>query len=478
MSNARPIHIGGEPRRSGRTAAVADKYTGATLAEVSVAGRAEVDEAIGVAAGARRAMAALPISARRDALLEIARALGQRREEFAGVLVAEVGKPISLARGEVDRAIDTFTLSAQEASRLTGDVLPLGGGAPGAGTVGLTRRAPIGVCSFITPFNFPLNLAAHKIGPAIAAGCPWVLKPDDRTPITSLLLAEVLAGLDLPGGAFSVLPCPDDGRELFSEDDRLSLLSFTGSPVVGWALRARAGRKRVVLELGGNAACIVDEGARVDHVAERIAAGAFAQAGQSCISVQRVLAHESVYAPLRDGLIERAKEMDAVRGAHDESALLGPLIDERSALRVQEWVGEAVDAGARVIVGGAREGAWFTPTILENTPRTARVSRQEVFGPVMTIEPFEDFDEAISIADDSEWGLQAGVFTDRLDRAWRAFDRLEVGGVIVNDIPTARSDAAPYGGVKGSGVGREGPRYAIRDMTELRLMVLTRPDGG
>ncbi|RMH29170.1 MAG: aldehyde dehydrogenase family protein [Planctomycetota bacterium] len=470
----RSLYVASRPRATDRTLAVQDKYTGAPFEEVAVAGAQEVEDAIAAADAARDAMARTPIHRRAAALRGVASALRDRREAFTRALIAEVGKPVALARGEVDRAIETFTISAEEAGRQGGETLPLDATRLGEGLFGMTVRRPIGPCSFITPFNFPLNLAAHKIGPAIAAGCPCVLKPDDRTPITSLMLGEILAGLDLPEGAFGVLPCPDEGRDLFTTDDRLRLLSFTGSPKVGWELKSRAGRKRVVLELGGNAACIVDETADTDRAIERIAFGAFYQAGQSCISVQRVFAHESVYGRIRDGVVERARAISGRRGRDDESAILGPVIDAAAAERIVSWLDEAVAAGARVLTGGGRDGAWVEPTVVERAPRDVRLSCEEVFGPVVLLAPFDEFGAALAAADDSAWGLQAGVFTARLDRALQALDRLEVGGVIVNDIPSTRADAMPYGGVKGSGLGREGPRWAIRDMTEKRLLVINR----
>lgn len=474
MNKAHPIWLAGQPRRTDRREPVQDKYTGADAFEVCVAQRAEVAEAIGAAWDARRAMRDFPLDSRIDALRKVAEMLRNRRDEFAEVMRIEAGKPVGPARAEIDRAVTTFTISADEAGRLGRERLPFDATGQGRDYSAVIARVPIGVCSFITPFNFPVNLVAHKIGPAIAAGCPFVLKPDSRTPVSALMLGELLAATDIPPAAWSVLPCPDDGRDLFTEDDRPALLSFTGSPKVGWKLKTKAGRKRVVLELGGNAACIVDEGAAVDFAVERIAHGAFAYAGQSCISVQRVFAHSSVYESVRDGLVARAGNIDKQRDPDDESTLLGPVIDAAAAERIDSWIREAVAAGARVLTGGERDGVWVSPTVLENTPHDVKVSCQEVFGPVVTVEPFDDFDGALERADASEWGLQAGVFTPSLERAERAFDRLEVGAVVVNDVPTVRLDAAPYGGVKGSGLGREGPRWAIEDMTEIRAMLTRR----
>ena len=467
------LFVGSLPRSTARTIEAQDKYTARPMANVSIADDEMVDEAIGLAVQAQPKMAAMPAYARRDALLFVARELNRRRGEFAQTLVAEVGKPIALAQGEVDRAIDTFTESAQEATRMVGEYLPLDSSPRGAGLEAICKRVPIGPCSFITPFNFPLNLAAHKVAPAIAAGCTWILKPDDRTPVTSLMLGEILAQTDLPKGAFSVLPCLGDGRRRFSQDDRLKLLSFTGSPKVGWMLKANAGRKKVVLELGGNAACVVDRRADLDQAAQRLVLGSFYQAGQSCISVQRIIAHESLYESLRDQLTHGARRISEQRDPMDPATILGPMIDEQSARRAQQWAHEAVEGGATLVTGGERSGAWLEPTLLENTPHTVRASCQEIFAPVVLIESFSRFDDALDRVNDSEWGLQAGVFTPSFDHAMRAFNSLDVGGVVVNDIPSTRVDAMPYGGVKGSGVGREGPRSAIESMTELRLLLLS-----
>lgn len=336
-----------------------------------------------------------------------------------------------------------------------------------------TQRVPVGPCSFITPFNFPLNLVAHKVAPAIAAGCPFILKPSDRTPVSALIMAEILAETELPEGAFSVLPVRLEDIGPLIEDDRLKLLSFTGSEKVGWELKARAGRKKVVLELGGNAACVVDEapGAPLDFIADRVAQGAFFQAGQSCISVQRVLVHASLYDALREKLVERAK---ALRPGHpsDEATTLGPMIDEPAARRLEGWIQQAVQRGARVLAGGGRRGSVLDATVLEGVPEDASLSSEEAFGPVVLLQPFDSFDEALAQVNSGRFGLQAGLFTQDLSRAMKAWDELEVGGVVVGDVPSFRVDTMPYGGVKGSGIGREGVKYAIEDMTELRLLVL------
>jgi acyl-CoA reductase-like NAD-dependent aldehyde dehydrogenase len=342
------------------------------------------------------------------------------------------------------------------------------------GYSGMYKRVPIGPCSFISPFNFPLNLAAHKIAPAIAAGCPFVLKPASKTPIGALLIGETLAETDLPPGAFSILPCRRDGADLFTTDERLKLLSFTGSPGVGWSLKAKAGKKKVVLELGGNAACIVDEDADLQDAVKRLIVGAFYQSGQSCIKAQRILVHERVYDELRDRLVAATKELK-MGDPKQEDTFIGPMIDDGEARRLESWINDAIAAGARLLCGGRREGVMLQATLLENVPKDLPLCSDEAFGPVSILEPFTDFDEALDEVNNSRFGLQAGVFTCDLYKVQRAWDRLKVGGVIIGDVPSWRVDNMPYGGVKDSGFGREGVRWAIEDMTEVRLLVIRAP---
>jgi acyl-CoA reductase-like NAD-dependent aldehyde dehydrogenase len=336
----------------------------------------------------------------------------------------------------------------------------------------MVKRVPVGACGFITPFNFPLNLVAHKVAPAIAAGCPFVLKPAAKTPVGALIIGEVLAETDLPKGAFSILPCSNDDAGLLVEDERIALLSFTGG-LVGWELKARAGRKKVVLELGGNAACIVDAdpGRPLDEVVARLVSGAYYQSGQSCIGVQRIYAHADLYDKLKKKLRAAVGKL-RMGDPRDEDVFIGPMIDEAAAQRVEQWIAAAIQGGAKSLAGGKRSGNLLPAALLENVPHASELYRKEAFGPVACIEPFADFDDALERVNDSDFGLQAGVFTGDLDHAMRAWDRLEVGGVIVGDIPSFRVDNMPYGGVKGSGFGREGVRYAIADMTEPRLLVL------
>lgn len=450
---------------------VHDKYTGAEVARVALADAAAIDRAIGLAEAAAEPMRRLRAHERQAALLHCVRRFEERRDELAATLCAEAGKPIRDARGEVGRLIDTFRIAAEESVRMTGEVLPMDISPRGAGYRGMWKRVPIGPCSFISPFNFPLNLAAHKIAPAIAAGCPFVLKPASLTPLGALLIGETLAETDLPGGAFSILPCRRDGADRFTTDERLKLLSFTGSPEVGWDLKARAGRKKVVLELGGNAACLVDADADIDDAVSRLTIGAFYQSGQSCISVQRIHVHEDRYAAVRDALAGAARQLKA-GDPRDEDTFLGPLITEAEARRVEDWIAEAVRRGARVLCGGRRDGALVEATLLENVPPDADLCAREVFGPVAILAPFRDFGAALAAINNSRYGLQAGIFTRDIHKVFRAWDTLEVGGVMVNEVPSWRADHMPYGGVKESGLGREGVRFAMEDMTEIRLLVV------
>jgi acyl-CoA reductase-like NAD-dependent aldehyde dehydrogenase len=387
-------------------------------------------------------------------------------------LCIEAGKPIKDAAGEVTRLIETFRIAAEEAVRVNGETLNLELASRLGGYRGYTQRVPLGPVSFITPFNFPLNLVAHKVAPAIAAGCPFVLKPSEKTPIGALIIGQVLAETDLPKGAFSVLPLDGKHATPLVEDERLKLLSFTGGQI-GWDLKARAGRKKVTLELGGNAACIVDadQHAQLDRVIERLIFGAFYQSGQSCISVQRIYAHVSLYEELKARLVQAVQQLKA-GDPKDKSVFLGPMIDEAAAQRLEGWINEAQQAGGTILCGGKRKGNMLEATLMENVPKDAKVNRMEAFGPFALLAPFERIDDAFAMVNDSDYGLQAGIFTDSLDHAMRAWNELEQGGVIVNDVPSFRVDNMPYGGVKLSGLGREGVRYAIEDMSEIRLMVV------
>lgn len=474
LKEAYPYYLANTPVFANRNLEVTDKYTGEVATRVAMADAHAIDQAIAAAMGAQEAMAALPPYERQAILNHCVTTFTRRREELAESLCIEAGKPIKDSRGEVTRLIDTFRVAAEEAVRIGGEVLNLEISPASRGRRGFTKRVPIGVCSFISPFNFPLNLAAHKVAPAIAAGCPFVLKPASLTPIGALIIGETLAETGLPKGAFSILPCRRDGADLFTTDARFKLLSFTGSQDVGWDLKARAGKKRVVLELGGNAACIVDRDADLDDAVERILIGAFYQSGQSCIGVQRLYVHEAVYAPLKQRLVERTRQL--VKGnPRDEATFVGPMISEKEAMRLEAWIAEAIEKGGTLLCGGKRSGALLDPTWIENAPRGCNLMAKEAFGPVACIESFADFSDALARVNDSDFGLQAGIFTRDLYHAQQAWDQLQVGGVVIGDVPSWRVDNMPYGGVKDSGFGREGIRWAIHDMTEERLLVIRTP---
>ncbi len=472
MTREWPYWLAGRAVQANAALAVRDAFRGDIAARVAMADAAAIEQAISAAHAARADMAAFPPDARRDVLDHCARRFVERRDELAHLLCVEAGKPIRDARGEVERLVDTFRIAAEEATRIGGEVIELQRSPRTRGYRGMTRRVPVGACSFITPFNFPLNLVAHKVAPAIAAGCPFVLKPAATTPLGALAIGEVLAETGLPPGAFSILPCSNDDARALVEDDRIALLSFTGG-LVGWELKARAGRKKVTLELGGNAACIVDAdpGRALHEVVERLVFGAYYQSGQSCISVQRILIHRSLHDALAERLVAAVGRLQA-GDPHDPATVVGPLIDEAAAVRVDGWIDDALAAGARVLARGQRRGNLLPAALLADVPHDADLQRREAFGPVACLEAFDDFDEAIARVNDSDFGLQAGVFTGSLAHALRAWDALEVGGVIVGDVPSFRVDHMPYGGVKQSGLGREGVRWAIRDMTEERLLVL------
>jgi glyceraldehyde-3-phosphate dehydrogenase (NADP+) len=450
---------------------VHDPFTGKILAEVSQGSEADAEDAIRSAAAATQPMGALPAHARFYLLQRIAGAIYDRRDEFARVMTGEAGKPITDARREVARAVQTFTIAAEEAKRIPGEVIPLDW-TPGMDShVGILRRVPIGPVLGITPFNFPLNLVAHKVAPALAAGNPIVIKPAPQTPMTALLLAEVALEAGVPPGGLNVLPCDNQVAERLVVDPRFKLLSFTGSAAVGWMLKAKCGKKKVVLELGGNAGVIVEQDADLDFAAQRCASGGFGYAGQTCISVQRIFVHHSVVDLFTTKFLLQVARLKG-GDPNDEATVVGPLIDQHAAHRVEEWIGEAVAQGARVLLGGKRMGSVVEATVLTNVTPTMKVSCQEVFGPVVTVTPYRQFDEALQAMNRSEYGLQAGVFTQDVNKVFHAFRHLEVGAVLANEIPTFRAEHMPYGGVKDSGLGREGLRVSIEEMTEPRFLVL------
>ncbi len=468
-----PYYLANKAVHANTELEVTDKYTGEVATRVALADAKAIDAGIAAAVEAQEAMASMPPYARQAVLNHCVKRFQERYDEMALALCIEAGKPIKDARGEVTRLIDTFRVAAEEAVRMGGEVMNLEISPRAKGYRGMWKRVPIGPCSLISPFNFPLNLAAHKIAPAIAAGCTWVMKPASRTPIGALIMGEVLAETDLPAGAFSVLPAHRDGADLFTEDDRLKLLSFTGSPDVGWKLKAKAGRKKVVLELGGNAACIVDadQADRLDHVVERLVFGAYYQSGQSCISVQRILVHDAIYDDLRPKLVAAVKALK-MGNPRDEDTFIGPMISEGEAKRLKAWIDQAEAAGAKRLCGGKLEGAMLEATLLEDVPLETDINCEEAFGPVAALYRWSDFEAALKQVNASKFGLQAGLFSHDIRKAMRAWDVLDVGGVVVNDVPSWRVDNMPYGGVKDSGLGREGVRYAIEDMTEIRLLVI------
>jgi len=477
MSAARPYLLGGRWRSSDTIARIVNPYTGETVAEVCQAGKTEADEAGAAALAAFTETRRLPAHARSAALARIARAIEDRRDEFARTLTAESGKPITDARREVGRAVQTFTIAAEEAKRIPGEVVPLDLTPGSESYLGIVRRFPIGPVLGITPFNFPLNLVAHKVAPCLACGNPIVLKPAPQTPLTSLLLGEVVLASGLPAGAMSVLPCDNTVAEQMVMDARYQLLSFTGSAAVGWILKAKAGKKRVLLELGGNAGVIVAEDADLAMAAERCVAGGYVYSGQTCISVQRIFVHESVYDRFLELLVTNVRALTA-GDPSDERTVVGPLIDDGAARRVEEGIAEAVTQGATAAAGGKRSGRMVEPTVLTNVKPTMKVSCREVFGPVVTVTPYRRFEEAVRALNESEYGLQAGVFTRDINRIFQAYRDLDVGALLANEIPTFRADHMPYGGVKDSGLGREGVRYAIEEMTEPKLLVLNLRESG
>lgn len=465
--------IDGRTVETGATFEVRSPYDGQAVAVVHRAGPKEIERAIAAAAAAFPTTRSLP-AWKRSALLEaISDTIASRREDLAVTIALEAGKPLKTARGEVDRAIFTFKVASEEARRIGGEILPLDW-LPGLDRrEGHVRRVPIGPVAGITPFNFPLNLVAHKVAPALAAGNPVIIRPASQTPVSAITLGRIAVEVGWPAEAYAVVPSTTRDASPLVEDERIKLLSFTGSPAVGWDLKRRVGRKRVTLELGGNAAVIVHHDADVAHAAERVAWGGFTYAGQSCISAQRIYVHERIYQQFSSELLRRTAALKAGDPLNEDTDL-GPVIDDGAADRIGEWIDEAKAAGATVITGGTRDGRLWQPTIIEAAPANVRVNCQEVFAPVLTLQRYADVKEAIAATNGSEYGLQAGIFThdERVINA--AIDGIEVGGLMVNDVPTFRVDHMPYGGVKLSGFGREGLRYAIEEMTELKLVVHSR----
>ncbi|WP_299079851.1 aldehyde dehydrogenase family protein [uncultured Paraglaciecola sp.] len=474
LANAYPYYLANEAVFANQNLAVTNKYTNEAATYVALADAKVIDQAIAAAQASQPKLNKMAPYERQSILNHCVKRFEERFEELAYALCIEAGKPIKDSRGEVTRLIDTFRIAAEESVRIHGEVLNLEVTPRAKGYTGMYKRVPIGPCSFISPFNFPLNLAAHKIAPAIATGCAFVLKPASRTPLGALIIGEILAETELPKGSFSILPCSREGADLFTTDERFKLLSFTGSPQVGWALKAKAGKKPVILELGGNAACVVDADTDLDDAVERIVFGAYYQSGQSCISVQRVIVHESIYTEFKQRYTDKVANL--VHGDPLlEDTFIGPMISESEASRLDDWIQQAVAAGASLLCGGKRTGNMLQATLLENVPNDAAINAEEAFGPVSIISAFSDFDQALEEVNNSQFGLQAGIFTRDIYKAQQAWDQLDVGGVIIGDVPSWRVDNMPYGGVKESGLGREGLTFAMEDMTEIRLMVLRTP---
>jgi len=455
----------------GSEAVVKSPFDGSVLAVVSEAGGDDIETAIESAVQAFAVTRHMSSQQRASILRQIADAITDRREEFARTICQEAAKPIRTARIEVDRAINTFQIAAEESTRIYGEYIPLDTLESTAGRWGLLRRFPLGPVFAITPFNFPLNLVAHKIAPAIAAGCPIILKPAPQTPLSSLMLAEIIDNTSWPDGALAVMPLSNDAAGRLVADDRIRLLTFTGSAAVGWQLKSRAGKKRVTLELGGNAGVIVHSDADLSHAVQRCIAGGFSYGGQTCISVQRILVHQPVFDTFLQQLVQGVRKLKC-GDPMQESTDVPPLIREQDAIRVAQWIEEAVQAGARLLCGGRRTGAMLEPAVLTGTVPNMRVNCEEVFGPVVTVESYETFEEALQSVNHSDYGLQAGLMTQDAILIQSAFDTLDVGGLIVGDVPSFRVDQMPYGGVKDSGLGREGLRYSIEDMTERKLLVM------
>ncbi|RQD81637.1 MAG: aldehyde dehydrogenase family protein [Methanocalculus sp. MSAO_Arc2] len=473
MEDPRPFCIGGRWKTGRETIPVIYPFTGEKVASVCIGSVADLTLGAVFAAESFQETRALPLYERRMVLTTIAELLFERRDELISTLILEGGKVRKVAEGEVFRAIETIRISAEEAGRVIGSILPLDRTAGGAGRTGYLTRVPVGPILAITPFNYPLNLACHKIGPAIAAGAPFLLKPATATPLSSLILAEIILSAGYPREAVSVIPAPGAVANEIISDDRFGYLSFTGSPDVGWQIKNRAGRKKVGLELGGNAAVIVCGDADLEYAASRIIAGGFVNAGQNCVSVQRVLIQREIYAEMTERICAGAQKLK-VGDPEDPNTDVGPMISIEAALRTQEEIRSARISGARLLTGGKRDGALLQPTILSDVGIELPISCREIFAPVILLTPFQTVDEAIAIVNSSSYGLQAGIFTDSLQIAQNAFSAIDVGAFMVNDVPTFRVDEMPYGGVKESGTGREGPACAIREMTVEKMMVVNK----
>ena len=468
--------IGGQKRKSSQIKEVRFPYNNEIIAEVYQAEDTDMENAVVLALKGFEKTRKLPSHARSRILHNLLYQMEKRYDELVETLLMEGGKAKNVALGEVNRAKETIRIAAEEAKRINGEIISIDWTEAGEGRMGFVLHLPLGPVLGIAPFNYPLNLACHKLAPAVAAGNSFILKPASSTPLSGLLLGEMVLEAGYPPEAISVVTCSGPKAEKLVSDPRIAFLSFTGSSEVGWHLKYICGRKRVGLELGGNAAVIVHEDANIDYAVDRIAVGGFTNAGQNCISVQRVLIHHRIYDTTVEKLLKKISSFK-VGDPRDPEMTVGPMIDKVAAVNAYEKVQEAIDQGAKILIGGKCDGLMFQPTVISNTTSEMRVNREELFAPVITVTSYEDFDEAIAIANDTDYGLQSGVFTQNMNRIMRALEEIKVGGLQVNDVSTFRIDQMPYGGVKGSGIGREGPRYAIEEMTEKKLMVLNMHGG-
>ena len=466
-----PILVGSEWRETPARQAVINPFTGNPIVEVCLAQPHDVEEAVTLSLQAFAGLARSSSHTRATALHHLADKLKEQKEDFAQTICLEAGKPITDARREVDRAIQTFSIACEEAKRIPGEVIPMDISPGMERHLGLGQRVPVGPVLCITPFNFPLNLVAHKVAPCLAVGNPILLKPAPQTPLTALRLGRLFQELDLPEGTLSILPCENTLAESMVRDPRIQALSFTGSAAVGWSLKDKAGKKRVLLELGGNAAVIIEPDADLHLAAQRCVTGGFSYSGQTCISVQRIYLHDDVYDAFLDRLIPLVEALPAGNPA-DDATIVGPLIDERAAVRVETWIREAVQQGATLKTGGTRDKSLLHPAVLTDVDQHMKISCEEVFGPVITLSRYQQLDEAFDMVNDSPYGLQAGIFTRNVDSIFRAYQSLDVGTVLANEIPTFRADHMPYGGMKDSGLGREGVKYAVQELSDQKLLVL------
>lgn len=464
------IYVAGRFIKTEQVLKVTNPFDGQLVAATFLAGPGEFETAMSAALAARVPMQNLPSFRRYEALMYIRARLLERREEFGRTIMQESGKPLRYALGEVDRSIQTFTVAAEESKRIPREYISLDWTPAGEKKEGLVRYFPAGVVAGIAPFNFPLNLAVHKIAPAIAAGCPIILKPSSTTPLSTLLLAGIISGSGLPAGAVSIMPMDRVTGNLLVTDPRIAVLSFTGSPEVGWKMKSAAGKKRVVLELGGNAGVIVAQSADIPNALAKCLTGAFSYSGQVCIHAQRIFVQRDIFYEFSHKFVALANKLKAGDPSLPETEI-SVMIDEANAIRIEKWVLEALEGGARLLCGGKREGSFYYPTVLTNTSESMKVCSEEAFGPVITLEPYNNFDEAVKLMNNTRFGLQAGVFTNEISEMNRAFENIGVGGVIINDVPTFRVDHMPYGGIKDSGQGREGVKYAMMDMLEPRILV-------